>query len=86
METLEYCLRHTKADSGKIFVVSGLNHELEAFKVMRNYDSTVQDAFKHYFPTVKKECLNDSLKSLLDTTQMSVSLYFHKSSYTVPLL
>lgn len=28
MEVVEYALKHTKSESGKIFVVSGLSHEL----------------------------------------------------------
>lgn len=54
MDVVEYALKNTKIESGKIFVISGLNHELQKFKVMRNYDSTIQDAYKHHFPTVKK--------------------------------
>ena len=58
METVEYVLRQVRGESGKVFVVSGLSHELEKFKVMHNYDSTIQDSYKHHYPIVKKECLS----------------------------
>lgn len=50
---------------------------------MRNYDSTVQDSHKHHFPIVQKECLGEGLKNILNSTQMSVSFFFHKSMYCV---
>lgn len=53
---------------------------------MRNYDSTIQDSYKHHYPIVKKECLSETLNNLMAMTQMSVSFFFHKTMYAVTLL